>query len=93
MRVNVSSMGAHMTLMANTAFNIANTNNKQALTLNTNLIDNNRSVSALTTIAKHSPTPDTQIPNLIVGQKGIQANAVAIKSNDLVTRTLLDLKV
>lgn len=92
MEVNVSSMNANSAWLANTSHNIANINNIKAQNIDTNLINNNQSVSVSTTISKHHPTLDTQIPNLIIGERGVEANANAIKAQDEVVGTLLDLK-
>ena len=96
---NVSSIQAHQSWMNNSADNVANVNsdryrpkdttlqnaNGQNVTANTTVADNTGSQRSQTNLAK-------EMPDQISIQRGVEANANAIKTQNDFFGTLLDIK-
>jgi len=95
---NIASIGAHQTLLNTSANNIANSNtdayvpkdtrmsnNGGAVVANTRLSDNTGYSKSQTDIAK-------EMPDLIIAQDATSANISAIKTEDEMLGTLLDMK-
>lgn len=95
---NISSIQAHQNMMNTTARNVANVNsegfvpndtrmvnNGGSVTTNTRKADNNGSVKSQTDLAK-------EIPNQIVAQNATAVNVTAIKTQNEMLGSLLDIK-
>lgn len=95
---NVSSIQAHQTMMDTTAHNVANVNTDSfipsdtrmssgegSVTANTRQADDNGSLKSQTDLAK-------EIPDQIIAQDATAVNVTAIKTQDDILGTLLDLK-
>lgn len=95
---NVSSIQAHQIMMNVTANNIANVNsdgfvprdtrmasNDGYISANTRKADNNGSAKSQTDLAK-------EIPNQIIAQDATAVNVAAIKTQDEMFGSLLDIK-
>ncbi len=95
---NVSSIMAHQTLLNNSAYNVANVNTDGFVPVTTTLNDNSTSVSATTTRASDNGSPKSQtdlakeLPDQMIAQEGVAVNVTAIKTQDEMLGTLLDLK-
>ncbi|NPA55893.1 MAG: flagellar biosynthesis protein FlgE [Epsilonproteobacteria bacterium] len=89
MTTNINSMQAHQTLMNINANNIANVNT-QDFNASQGNINDNLEVSSTNT---NNPTSLTkEIPNQIVIEDGFEAQTVAIKTQDEMDGSVLDLK-
>jgi flagellar hook protein FlgE len=95
---NISSIQSHQTLLNNSAHNIANvntdgfvpnstniTNSGKSVIANTRQSDDNGSLRSQTDLAK-------EIPNQIIAQDVTAFNVTAIKAQDEVLGSLLDIK-
>lgn len=95
---NISSIQSHQTMMNANANNIANLNtdgfvpsdvrmvgNGSSVSTNTRQADNNGSVRSQTNLAK-------EIPNQIIAQDAVAVNVSAIKTQDEMLGSLLDMK-
>jgi flagellar hook protein FlgE len=95
---NISSIGAHQTMMNNNANNVANvnadgfipgdtkiSNEGEAVVANTRMADDTMSEKSQTDLAK-------ELPEQIVIEDVTQANAVAIKTQDEILGSLIDIK-
>ena len=95
---NVSSIGAHQTMLNTTANNVANvntdgfipndtriTNNSNSIQANIREADNNGSKRSQTDLAK-------EIPDEIIAQDATAVNVNAIKTQNEMMGTLLDIK-
>jgi len=95
---NISSIQAHQTMMNTNANNIANvntdgfipndtkiTNNNESITTNTRPADDTSSLKSQTNLSK-------ELPEQIMIEKGIKANVTAIKTQDDILGSLLDIK-
>ena len=95
---NISSMQSYQTMMSTNANNIANansdgfvpsdtrmSNNENSVTANTRLADDNGSLKSQTNLAK-------ELPDQITAQNATAMNISAIKTQDEMLGTLLDLK-
>lgn len=95
---NISSISAHQTMMNTNANNIANVNSdgfipsdtrvsttSNSVSANTRLADDNGSLKSQTDLAK-------EIPDQIVAQDATAVNITAIKTQDEMFGTLLDIK-
>ena len=95
---NVSSIQAHQTFLNTNANNVANVNSDGFIPSDTRLKDNGNSVSANVTQADDTGSPRSQtdlakeIPDQIVIQAGTAANVEAIKTQDEILGSLLDIK-
>ncbi len=92
---SLSSMNAHALWNNNSASNIANLNSTDYKAIDTNLQENASSDGTVATTVRTSEGADIaqemaveQIPS----QRGYDANAVVIKSDDEMQKTLLDMK-
>jgi len=95
---NVSSLQANQLFMNNNANNIANVNTDGFVPTNTTISDNANSVRAESGLADNTGSQKSQtdlakeIPDQITIDGVAKANATAIKAQDDVMGTLLDLK-
>ena len=96
---NIASINAHQTMLNTTANNIANvntdgfipkdtriTNENSSISTNTRDSDNNHSKRSQTDLAK-------EIPNQIIAQDATALNVTAVKTQDEMMGTLLNIKV
>jgi len=96
--INVSSIQAHQTMMNSNANNVANvntdgfvpndtrmSNNKDSVVANTRQADNNGSLKSQTDLAK-------EIPDQITVQSATSVNVSAIKTQNEMFGSLLDIK-
>jgi len=96
--INVSSIQAHQTMMNSNANNVANantdgfvpndtrmSNNKDSVVANTRQADNNGSLKSQTDLAK-------EIPDQITVQSATSVNVSAIKNQNEMFGSLLDIK-
>jgi len=95
---NVSSIQAHQTKLNTSAHNVANVNTDGFVPKDTNLVDNGNSVSTNTRRlddngSLHSQTNlAKEIPDQINVQHATAANVSAIKTQDEMFGSLLDIK-
>ena len=95
---NISSIQAHQTMMNNNANNIANVNTDGFIPNDTKMSDNGNSVSAHTRQANddgslHSQTDlAKEIPKQINIESATSANVTAIRTQDEMLGSLLDIK-
>ena len=95
---NTSSIQAHQTMMNTTANNVANLNTNAfapsdtrmssaegSVVANTREVDSNGSLKSQTDLAK-------EIPNQIIAQEASSLNVAAIKTQDEMLGSLLDIK-
>ncbi len=95
---NISSIQAHQTMMNTNANNVANVNtdsfvpsdtrmasNEGSVTANTRQADDNGSLRSQTDLAK-------EMPDQIIAQDVTAVNATAIKTQDEMLGTLIDMK-
>jgi flagellar hook protein FlgE len=97
---NVSSIQANQVFMNNNANNIANVNTDGFIPSDTQLSDTgNGSVSAKTRLATDNGSPKSQtdlakeIPDQITISRSVEANVNAIKTQDEMFGSLLNIKV
>jgi flagellar hook protein FlgE len=96
---NISSIGAHQTMLNTTANNVANVNTDGFVPSDTRITNTtNSSVSAYNTKATDNGSKMSQtdlakeIPDQIVAQDATGANVSAIKTQDEMFGSLLDIK-
>jgi len=95
---NVSSLQANQLFMNNNANNIANVNSDGFVPTNTTITDESNSVTAKSELADSTGSQKSQtdlakeIPEQITIDGVAKANVTAIKAQDDVMGTLLDLK-
>jgi len=95
---NVSSIGAHQTMLNTSANNIANVNTDGFKPSDTRISENGNSVSAYNVKADdngslHSQTDlSKEMPDQIIAQNATAFNVAAIKTQDEIFGTLLDIK-
>jgi len=95
---SISSINANQSLLNSSAHNIANSNTQGFRRIETTIIeDSKNSVKAIdektTTKNIHSNTDFTkEITNQILSYDAIGANSVALKTQDEVAGTILDIK-
>ena len=95
---NLSSIQAHQTLLNNSAYNVANVNTDGFIPTQTTLNDTGDSVTASSAKATDNGSPRSQtdlakeIPDQIIAQDGVAVNVTAIKTEDEMLGTLLDIK-
>jgi len=95
---NLSSINAHQTMLNNSAHNVANVNTDKFIPNDTTISDNGDSVSANTRKADDSGSDKSQtdlskeIPDQMIAQKATAANVSAIRTQDEMIGSLLDLK-
>lgn len=95
---NVSSIQAHQTMMNVTANNVANVNSDGFVPKDTRMTSNDGSISANTRKADNNGSAKSQtdlakeIPNQIIAQDATAVNVAAIKTQDEMFGSLLDIK-
>lgn len=95
---NVSSIQAHQTMLNTTGNNVANVNTDGFRPSETRMTDNSKSVSASNVIADDSGSARSQtdlakeIPDQIIAQDATAVNVSAIKTQDEMFGTLLDIR-
>ncbi len=95
---NISSIQAHQTLLNNSANNVANVNTDGFIPNSTNITNSGKSVTANTRQADDSGSLRSQtdlakeIPDQIIAQDVTAFNVTAIKAQDEVLGSLLDIK-
>jgi len=95
---NLSSIQAHQTLLNNSAYNVANVNTDGFIPTQTTLNDRGNSVTSSSAKAADNGSPRSQtdlakeIPDQIIAQDGVAVNVTAIKTEDEMLGTLLDIK-
>jgi len=95
---NISSIQAHQTMLNTTANNVANVNTDKYVPSDTRITDNGDSVSAYNVKADDDGSQRSQtdlakeIPDEIIAQDATAVNVTAIKTQDEMFGTLLDIK-
>jgi flagellar hook protein FlgE len=95
---NVSSLQANQVFMNNNANNIANVNSNGFIPTDTQMIDNKRSVEAISRVADDTGSKISQtdlakeLPDQITIGGVAEANVSAIKTQDEMFGSLLDIK-
>jgi len=95
---NISSIQAHQTMLNTTANNVANVNTDKYVPSDTRITDNSDSVSAYNVKADDDGSQRSQtdlakeIPDEIIAQDATAVNVTAIKTQDEMFGTLLDIK-
>lgn len=95
---NISSIQSHQTMMNTTANNVANVNSGGFVPSDTRMSSNEGSVSAIVRKASDNGSVNSQtdlakeIPDQIVAQDATAANVSAIKTQDEMFGSLLDIK-
>lgn len=95
---NVSSIQSHQTMMNTTANNVANVNTGGFVPSDTRMSSNEGSVSANTRKADDTGSKTSQtdlakeIPDQIIAQDATAVNVTAIKAQDEMLGSLLDIK-
>ncbi len=95
---NISSIQAHQTLLNNSAYNVANVNTDGFIPIQTTLNDRGNSVDASSAKADDNGSTRSQtdlakeIPDQMIAQDGVAVNVTAIRTQDEMLGTLLDLK-
>ncbi len=95
---NLSSIQAHQTLLNNSAYNVANVNTDGFVPVDTTITQDGNNITTTSTKASDNGSEKSQtnltkeIPRQIVAQEGVSVNVTAIKTQDEMLGTLLDLK-
>ena len=95
---NISSIQAHQTMLNTTANNVANVNTDKYVPSDTRITDNGDSVSAYNVKADDDGSQRSQtdlakeIPDEIIAQDATAVNVTAIKTQDEMFGSLLDIK-
>ena len=95
---NISSISAHQTMMNTNANNVANVNTDGFVPSDTRMSSNGNTVSANTRQADDNGSLKSQtdlakeIPDQIIAQDATAVNVTAIKTQDEMFGTLLDIK-
>lgn len=95
---NVSSISAHQTMMNNSANNVANVNTDGFVPKSTTMSNNNSSVTANTrestntNYAKSQTDLTKEIPDQMIAEKATAINTTAIKTQDEMLGSLLDIQ-
>jgi flagellar hook protein FlgE len=87
--VNVNSLLTHQTLMDINANNIANVNTKDFQSVDAKIVDK---LEISTNTNKEGTNLTKELTDQIVIENGFKAQAPAIKTQDEMTKTLLDIK-
>ena len=96
---NAASIQAHQTLLNNSAHNIANVNTDGFIPTQTALNDTGNRVTASLAKASDNGSARSQtdlakeLPDQIIASDGVAVNATAIRTQDEMLGTLLDIKV
>ena len=97
-QTNVSSIQAHQTLLNNSAHNVANVNTDGFVPTQTTLNDTGSGVRASSTKATDNSSERSQtdlakeLPDQMIAQDGVAVNVTAIRTQDEMLGTLLDIK-
>ena len=97
-QTNVASIQAHQTLLNNSAHNVANVNTDGFVPTQTTLNDTGNSVTAsfAKTTDNGSARSQTdlakELPDQMIAQDGVAVNVTAIRTQDEMLGTLLDIK-
>ena len=91
MQVNLSSMRAYEDWLSNNSNNIANMNTQDYKATDTTLTNRGGSVTAHTTQSAHGVDLTKEITDQIVIKGGFQADVAAIKTQDEMIGSVLDL--
>ena len=95
---NVSSIQAHQTMLNVNANNVANVNTDGFVPSDTRMSDDANSVSAHVRVADDTGSQKSQtdlakeIPDQIIAQDAVAVNVAAIRTQDEMLGTLLDMK-
>lgn len=95
---NISSIQSHQTLLNSSAHNVANVNTDRYVPNDTLIVENGKSTSTHTRKADDNGSEISQtdlaveIPDQIVAQDGAAVNVAAVKTQDEMFGTLLDIK-
>jgi flagellar hook protein FlgE len=95
---NISSIQAHQTMMNTNANNVANVNTDGFIPSDTRMSDGGGSVIANTRVADDTGSTKSQtdlakeLPDQIIVEDAVEANVVAIKTQDEILGSLLDIK-
>ncbi len=95
---NISSITAHQTLMNTSANNIANANTERFIPTDTKITNTNNAPTASTRSAgdngslKSQTDISKEIPDQIIAQNATELNVTAIKTQDEMFGSLLDIK-
>lgn len=95
---NLSSIQAHQTMMNTSANNIANLNTSGFVPSDTRMSSNEGSISANTRKSDNTGSTTSQvnlakeIPDQIIAQDATEVNVTAIKTQDEMLGSLLDIK-
>jgi len=91
---NISSINAHTTMLNNSAKNIANMNSDNYVKNKTEIVSNKNNIEAITN-KETNPYSDIDLlkdtTDQIISYQAISANTVAIKTQNSVADTLLDI--
>ncbi len=96
---NLSSINAHQTMLNNSAYNVANVNTDKFVPNNTIISNSGDSISANTRLADDTGSDKSQtdlskeIPDQMIAQKATAANVSAIRTQDEMIGSLLDMKI
>ncbi len=95
---NISSIQAHQTMMNTNANNVANVNTDGFIPSDTRMSDEGDSVTANirsaddTNSTKSQTDLSKELPDQIIAESAVEANVVAIKTQDDILGSLLDIK-
>jgi flagellar hook protein FlgE len=95
---NIASIQAHQTMMNTSAYNVANTNTDGFVPRDTKISNSSGSVSVNVSLAENNGSKKSQtdlakeIPNQIIAQDSLAFNISAIKTQDEMLGSLLDIK-
>ncbi|MGE4418849.1 MAG: hypothetical protein AB7D38_03320 [Sulfurimonas sp.] len=95
---NISSIQAHQTMMNTSATNVANVNSDGYIPSETRVVSSENSVKANTFKANDNGSKMSQtelskeITNQIIAQDATEANVTALKAQDDILGSLLDIK-
>lgn len=95
---NISSIGAHQTMLNNSAHNVANVNTDSFVPTGTTMSDNANSVKANSHKADDTGSDISQtdlakeFPDQIIAEKATSVNVSAIRTQDEMFGSLLDIK-
>lgn len=95
---NISSIGAHQSMLNTSANNVANVNTDGFIPKDTKISSAEDSVLVNTRVASDTGSTKSQtdlvkeIPNQVISQGGVAVNVSAIKTQDEMFGTLLDIK-
>jgi flagellar hook protein FlgE len=93
MQINASSIQAHSAWMNNSSHNVANVNTQGFEAFQTNLEESPaQGITANTSKSERATDLTKELPEQMIAERGIEANARTIKTFDDVLGTVLDLK-